>query len=98
MVVIVLSKRAHLREEGLQCFRVLLIEYGVVNVVVLNLVAHALELPVPARLITGEVAGLEDLRAVLLLVLLGHAVKGEQRDAELPVGAAEGRISGNGSG
>ena len=42
IVVIVLSKRTHLREEGLQRFRVLLAEYRVVDVVVLNLVAHAI--------------------------------------------------------
>lgn len=51
----------------------------------LDLVAYALELPVPARLVAREVARLEDLRAVLLLVLFGHAVEGELRDAELPV-------------
>ena len=42
VVVIVLSERTHLREEGLQRLRVLLVEYGVVDVVVLDLVAHAI--------------------------------------------------------
>lgn len=49
----------------------------------LDLVAHALELPVPAWLVSGEVAVFENLGGILGFILFGDAVEGEFAQAEL---------------